>query len=39
MVTVHPSSILRQPDEARRVAEREAFADDLRVVAKTLREP
>jgi DNA polymerase len=34
--TVHPSSILRQPDEARRVAEREAFAEDLRVVAKTL---
>ena len=38
MATVHPSSILRQPDEARRVAEREAFADDLRVVAQTLRE-
>ena len=34
--TVHPSSILRQPDEARRMAEREAFADDLRVVAKAL---
>jgi uracil-DNA glycosylase len=34
--TVHPSSILRQPEEARRVAEREAFAEDLRVVAKTL---
>jgi DNA polymerase len=34
--TVHPSSILRQPDEARRVAEREAFAEDLRVVAKAL---
>ena len=39
MATVHPSSILRQPDEARRVAEREAFADDLRVIAQTLREP
>ena len=35
--TVHPSSILRQPDEARRVAEREAFAEDLRVVAEALR--
>jgi uracil-DNA glycosylase len=34
--TVHPSSILRQPDEARRVAERKAFAEDLRVVAKAL---
>ena len=34
--TVHPSSILRQPEEARRVAEREAFAEDLRVVAKAL---
>jgi DNA polymerase len=34
--TVHPSSILRQPDEPRRVAERKAFADDLRVVAKAL---
>jgi uracil-DNA glycosylase len=35
--TVHPSSILRQPDEARRVAEREAFAEDLRVVAEALK--
>lgn len=35
--TVHPSSILRQPDEARRIAEREAFADDLGVVAEALR--
>ena len=34
--TVHPSSILRQPDEARRLAEREAFAEDLRVVAEAL---
>jgi uracil-DNA glycosylase len=34
--TVHPSSILRQPDEARRVAERDAFAEDLRVVAEAL---
>jgi len=35
--TVHPSSILRQPDEARRVAERDAFAEDLRVVAEALK--
>ena len=34
--TVHPSSILRQPDEASRVREREAFARDLRVVAEAL---
>jgi uracil-DNA glycosylase len=36
--TIHPSSILRQPDEASRVEEREAFAADLRVVAKALSE-
>jgi uracil-DNA glycosylase len=34
--TVHPSSILRQPDEESRVREREAFAADMRVVAKAL---
>ena len=34
--TVHPSSILRKPDEPSRVEEREAFAEDLRVVAKAL---
>src|ERR671910_2707150 len=34
--TVHPSSILRQPDEESRIAEREAFAEDLRVVAAAL---
>jgi uracil-DNA glycosylase len=34
--TVHPSSILRAPDERTRAQEREAFADDLRVVAKAL---
>jgi len=34
--TVHPSSILRQPDEPTRVEEREAFARDLKVVAKAL---
>jgi DNA polymerase len=34
--TIHPSAILRQQDDASRSAEREAFADDLRVVAKAL---
>jgi uracil-DNA glycosylase len=34
--TVHPSSILRQPDEESRTAEREAFTADLRVVAHAL---
>jgi len=34
--TIHPSAILRAPDEAARAAEREAFADDLRVVARAL---
>jgi uracil-DNA glycosylase len=36
MATVHPSSILRQPDVGRREAEREAFAEDMRVVARAL---
>jgi DNA polymerase len=34
--TVHPSSILRQRDEASRIEEREAFARDLRAVAEAL---
>jgi uracil-DNA glycosylase len=34
--TIHPSAILRAPDDESRVAEREAFADDLRVVARAL---
>ena len=34
--TIHPSSILRQRDEASRVEEREAFAADLRVVVRAL---
>jgi uracil-DNA glycosylase len=34
--TIHPSAILRQRDDAARVAEREAFAEDLRVVAAAL---
>jgi uracil-DNA glycosylase len=34
--TIHPSAILRQRDDASRVAEREAFGEDLRVVARAL---
>jgi uracil-DNA glycosylase family protein len=34
--TIHPSAILRAPDERARVAAREAFARDLRVVAEAL---
>jgi uracil-DNA glycosylase len=34
--TIHPSAILRAPDDAARSAERAAFADDLRAVARAL---
>jgi uracil-DNA glycosylase family protein len=34
--TIHPSAILRAPDDAARAAEREAFVEDLRVVAAAL---
>jgi uracil-DNA glycosylase family protein len=34
--TVHPSSILRAPDDAARAAETEAFVRDLRAVARAL---
>jgi DNA polymerase len=34
--TVHPSSILRAPDDATRRAERARFVEDLRIVAKAL---
>jgi DNA polymerase len=34
--TIHPSAILRAPDDRARQEEREAFADDLRVVAQAL---
>ena len=34
--TVHPSSILRQQDDESRMAERKAFARDLRVIAQAL---
>jgi uracil-DNA glycosylase len=38
VATVHPSSILRAPDDATRRAERAAFVDDLRVVSRLLEE-
>lgn len=34
MATVHPSSILRAPDEETRHAEMKRFIDDLRKVAR-----
>src|SRR3954470_7751859 len=36
MATVHPSSILRAPDDASRYQEREAFTEDLRTIAAEL---
>jgi uracil-DNA glycosylase len=36
MATVHPSSILRVPDEAARHQQKQAFIDDLRVAAKEI---
>jgi len=38
MATVHPSSVLRAPDDETRHREIERFTDDLRVLADTLRE-
>jgi uracil-DNA glycosylase len=37
--TIHPSAILRQRDDQQRQAEREAFAQDLKVVARALTNP
>jgi DNA polymerase len=37
MATVHPSSILRAPDEAARERERKLFVADLRAAAKVIR--
>ncbi|HEX4383461.1 MAG TPA: uracil-DNA glycosylase family protein, partial [Myxococcales bacterium] len=37
MATVHPSSILRAPDEESRERETRLFIDDLRVAARLLR--
>jgi uracil-DNA glycosylase len=34
--TIHPSAILRAPDEDSRIAQRDSFAEDLRVVARAL---
>lgn len=39
LATVHPSSILRAPDDETRHAEFERFTDDLRVLARALRAP
>ncbi|HEX8075070.1 MAG TPA: UdgX family uracil-DNA binding protein [Thermoleophilaceae bacterium] len=39
LATIHPSAILRAPDDEARYAERSAFADDLRVVAAALDRP
>jgi uracil-DNA glycosylase family protein len=38
LATVHPSSILRAPDDESRRREMDRFVDDLRVVAAALRE-
>ena len=37
LATVHPSALLRAPDEATRHRETERFIDDLRQVAALLR--
>jgi DNA polymerase len=37
LATVHPSSLLRAPDEESRRRETKRFVDDLRVVADYLR--
>jgi hypothetical protein len=34
VATIHPSAILRARDDASRQAQREAFTEDLRVVAE-----
>ena len=39
VATVHPSSILRMPDDATRQASRAAFVDDLRTVRRLLDQP
>jgi uracil-DNA glycosylase len=36
MATVHPSSILRAPDEETRHAEKRRFVEDLKKVAKAI---
>ena len=39
LATVHPSSILRAPDDETRRQEFDRFTDDLRSVARALRRP
>lgn len=39
MATVHPSSILRAPDDATRHAEKRHFIDDLKKIAHVLKKP
>jgi len=34
--TIHPSAILRAPDDESRIEQRESFAEDLKVVADAL---
>ncbi len=36
MATVHPSSILRAPDQEKRRAERKKFVADLKAIAKII---
>jgi uracil-DNA glycosylase family protein len=38
IATVHPSSILRAPDEEARKVQRKEFVDDLRAVARVIRQ-
>jgi DNA polymerase len=39
MATVHPSSILRAPDDEARRTEQRRFVEDLAALAAALREP
>jgi DNA polymerase len=36
LITVHPSFLLRMPDQVARAAEYRRFVDDLRIVAREL---
>jgi uracil-DNA glycosylase len=38
IATVHPSSILRAPDEAARKSQLRAFVNDLKIVARLLKD-
>jgi uracil-DNA glycosylase len=37
MATVHPSSILRTPDDASRLQQKQAFIRDLKIAAGRIR--